>query len=270
MNNTVRVLVLFLVLLVLFSCKIEEYDSGLNDGLNNKESIEGNYFGYYERNGFKVNVVLNLFNGAFHGKSMVERLDNNIIGYYPAICEGSYEVADNVIKMTNNCDWTNIPDFSTNGINDSIVLKGEWQFSIENDTLKMNRTNRDKYVLCKKSKINTSCNFVTTIDEDAYREAGDRGIAIDELSISNDCLNIIYWGSGCSGGTWELELLDSDAVLESSPPKRRLKLILKFRELCAAVLSKEATFDISELKVDGENEIELEIVNADKSIIYNY
>ena len=62
---------------------------------------------------------------------------------------------------------------------------------------------------------------------------------------------------------------DSEIILESIPPQRELRLSLKNEEACLAFITKEFTFDISSLRVDG-NQVQLKIVNADETILYEY
>ena len=88
-------------------------------------------------------------------------------------------------------------------------------------------------------------------------------------SINDNCLKINFSSGGCNGDTWELKLIDSEDILESYPPQRNLRLSLKNEELCEAYITKELTFDISNLQVDG-NKVQLNLTNSDKNILYEY
>ena len=68
---------------------------------------------------------------------------------------------------------------------------------------------------------------------------------------------------------WELKLIDSEDILESNPPQRNLRLSLKNEESCLAYITKELTFDISNLQVNG-NKVQLNLTNSDKNILYKY
>ncbi len=52
--------------------------------------------------------------------------------YYPVICHGTYELKDSVITFNNECA------FSTN-FDWSLILAGDYDFLVENDTLKFSR-----------------------------------------------------------------------------------------------------------------------------------
>ncbi|MDC1539543.1 hypothetical protein N8480_02595 [Flavobacteriaceae bacterium] len=82
-------------------------------------------------------------------------------------------------------------------------------------------------------------------------------------------MKINFSSSGCNGDTWELKLIDSEDILESNPPQRNLRLSLKNEELCEAYITKELTFDISNLQVDG-NKVQLNLTNSDKNILHEY
>ena len=63
--------------------------------------------------------------------------------------------------------------------------------------------------------------------------------------------------------------IDSEAILESNPPQRNLRLSLKNDELCQAFITKEITFDIDILQVDGNNVL-LNLINSGDQILYEY
>ena len=71
------------------------------------------------------------------------------------------------------------------------------------------------------------------------------------------------------GDSWELNLIDSGVILESNPPQRILRLSLKDEEMCKKLITKEVTFDIKKLRVDGDKVV-LNVLNYDKQIVYHY
>ncbi|MGY5354752.1 hypothetical protein [Wenyingzhuangia sp. IMCC45467] len=115
----------------------------------------------------------------------------------------------------------------------------------------------------------TNCDYETLISAKQYQTAPSVQLKINSLEINGDCLKINFSSGGCSGNTWELKLIDSEDVLESDPPQRNLRLSLKNEELCEAYITKELTFDISNLQVDG-NKVQLNITNIEDSILYEY
>ena len=125
---------------------------------------------------------------------------------------------------------------------------------------------------CSKDNENpkpVGCGFEVAIDAQEYANAPSDQLTVNGLEINNNCLKVNFSSGGCSGETWALKLIDSGAILESSPPQRNLRLSLKNEELCKAYITKELTFDISNLQVDG-NIVQLNLTNSDLSILYKY
>ena len=114
-----------------------------------------------------------------------------------------------------------------------------------------------------------NCEQEVLISSRKFNNAPDDELTIDEMEISGDCLNIRFNGSGCDGSSWELKLVDSGAIMESDPPQRDLRLSLKDREDCEALITQEISFGISALQVEG-GEVILNIVNSGEEISYQY
>lgn len=115
------------------------------------------------------------------------------------------------------------------------------------------------------------CDQVPILSSEQFETAPNDQLFITTLELNeyNDCLKISFSSSGCSGDTWDIELIDSEIILESCPPQRNLRLSLRNGETCEAIITKELTFDINELKVDG-NQVLLNITNSDIQILYRY
>ncbi|SFU10642.1 hypothetical protein SAMN04489724_4027 [Algoriphagus locisalis] len=107
------------------------------------------------------------------------------------------------------------------------------------------------------------------IDSDAYLSASADGVVINSLDIKGDLLIVNFSASGCNGESWEVKLIDSGALMYSNPPQRKLILSLKNEEVCAAYITKELVFDISELKVQG-GRVWLNVTNSDQVILYTF
>ena len=114
-----------------------------------------------------------------------------------------------------------------------------------------------------------NCDKEVVISNDEYDTAPNDDLTITQLEIIEDCLKINFSASGCSGDTWVLKLVDSGNIAESQPPQRTLRLSLKDEEECEAFISREMTFDISDLMVDG-NQVLLNISNSGDQILYEY
>lgn len=115
----------------------------------------------------------------------------------------------------------------------------------------------------------SNCDFNTLISAEEYANAPNDVLKINKLTITDNCLKINFSSGGCNGASWKLKLIDSGDVLESNPAQRNLRLSLKNDELCEAYITKELTFDISNLKVDG-NQVQLKIMNSEEIILYSY
>ena len=112
-----------------------------------------------------------------------------------------------------------------------------------------------------------NCDFETIISAEQYQNAPNDQIEINSLDINDNCLKINFSSSGCDGNNWELKLIDSGDIMESNPPQRNLRLSLKNEESCEAYITKELTFDITNLKIDG-NKVQLNILSSEENILY--
>ncbi len=119
------------------------------------------------------------------------------------------------------------------------------------------------------SNNSMACDLKTLISSEEYANAPSDQLTINSLKITENCLKINFSSSGCSGDTWELKLIDSEDIMESNPAQRNLRLSLKNGEACTAFITKELSFDISNLQIDG-NQVLLNITNSNDEILYKY
>lgn len=112
------------------------------------------------------------------------------------------------------------------------------------------------------------CGLEVVIDNAIYEEADAH--AIENATINNDCIILNIADSGCDASTWVMTLIDSENVAESSPNQRYLKLTLYNNEACLAVFSKEEAFDLILLRVEGANEVLLNIEGLAEPVLYTY
>ena len=123
---------------------------------------------------------------------------------------------------------------------------------------------------CSNNDDNTNdCDFSTVISAEQFKNAPNDHLTINSLEIEDGCLKINFSSSGCSGDSWKLKLIDSNIILKTDSPQRNLRLSLKNEELCEAYITKEMTFDISNIQVNG-NQVLLNIENSDDQILYKY
>lgn len=126
-------------------------------------------------------------------------------------------------------------------------------------------------ISCEKDDNNNSLDYNQEVIISAflYNTAPNDFLTINYVVLTSDYLKINFSSSGCNGESWEVKLIDAGVILESYPPQRNLRLSLKNEELCEAYITKEITFNISELQIDGD-QVLLNITNYDDQILYLY
>lgn len=115
-----------------------------------------------------------------------------------------------------------------------------------------------------------NCDLETIVSAEQYANEPSDQLSINTLEINGDCLKISFGATGCDGNSWIVQLIDSEQIMESNPAQRNLRLILDNNEACTAVPTKTLTFDISELQIQDDNKVNLNITNSDDQILYEY
>lgn len=117
---------LFLIGLCIFfsSCSDDDTYSDIN----------GNYTGFFERGERTGEVSLSFNDGIYTGATEFAK--------FPAICEGNYVVNNNTISFSNVCIWTAEFDWS-------LILNGDWRFTLQDNELILTNKIGDRYVLDK-------------------------------------------------------------------------------------------------------------------------
>ena len=126
---------------------------------------------------------------------------------------------------------------------------------------------------CKNDDVGfpiTDCDSFAFVDDSQYDNADSAFFEIISASIEGDCLNIEISSSGCSGETWVMELFSNTIINESLPIQRGIRLVLTNNEACLAVFSKEMSFDLTNLQVEGENEIVFNLEEYSGELNYSY
>ncbi len=88
------------------------------------------------------------------------------------------------------------------------------------------------------------------------------------MKIERDCLNIRFGASGCDGDTWTVKLIDSGMIVESYLCQRTLRLSLDNNEACTAVPTKVISFNIKDLRINGNDKVILHV--SYNEILYEY
>lgn len=114
------------------------------------------------------------------------------------------------------------------------------------------------------------CGQPVIIDNAFYEKAVTDTFSLVDFDIVDDCLTVEVGASGCDSESWSLVLVDSGAIAESFPEQRNLKLIFTNDEACLAVFSQTRIFNLIELRVQGSNEVVLNIEGIPEAINYMY
>jgi len=97
-------------------------------------------------------------------------------------------------------------------------------------------------------------------------------IEIIDMKIAGNCLTIQFSASGCDGNSWNVALIGLGNYDKSNPPQTALKISLNNKEVCRAVVTKEASFNLEPLmdyfRHHGTNKIYLHF--SGKGILYEY
>ena len=123
-----KFLILSVVILSIFGCNKDK------EVVNIETSIDGKYIGIFERSASISNVELTFNNGTWTGKSQYEK--------FPALCSGTYSSLGNVMTFENACIWTTEFDAT-------LILAGDWNYTLNGNLLIMTNVYGDKYTLTK-------------------------------------------------------------------------------------------------------------------------
>lgn len=110
------------------------------------------------------------------------------------------------------------------------------------------------------------CDEAAVVDANLFLLGSKDYHVIDKAVLIDNCLEITFSASGCSGSSWKYELVDAGDVMESNPIQRNARLVFSNPEMCEAYFSKTVSFDISALKCNGDTFI-LHLKGYDKPIV---
>jgi hypothetical protein len=114
----------------------------------------------------------------------------------------------------------------------------------------------------------SDCDKDVLISPEEYENAPNYDFSMINMVIIGDCLKIKFGASGCDGNSWIVKLIDSGNVAESYPSQRTLRLSLENKEICAAYIGKEISFNIKDLQIEGNDKVVLNI--SGEELIYEY
>jgi protein involved in sex pheromone biosynthesis len=112
-------------------------------------------------------------------------------------------------------------------------------------------------------------NNTIIIDNSLYANAPDDEFDFADVQIINDSIHLtIRYGGGC--GEVEFKLIDSEAIMESYPVQRNIRLSLKDEDTCEALITEELSFDLTPIKVTGSTIISINLTGWEDALIYEY
>lgn len=198
--------------------------------------------------------------------SIVEITENNI-NFVMGINETwSYKwISNNLIEIArhNNDTTRNEVIFHTR---DSVTIKGFYPSDI---TIYPPEYYDVVLTRIKEDVVNPSnCDPNVIIDEKEYFNVPEFRGNISNIRIEGNNLKFTITASRCSGSSWIVKLITTGAIETSLPPQRTLQLSFENKETCAAVVSREFSFNIECLQVENYNQIQLNI--AGNGILYEY
>ncbi|MDR2907229.1 MAG: hypothetical protein LBU91_04475 [Bacteroidales bacterium] len=123
-------------------------------------------------------------------------------------------------------------------------------------------------VSCIKESKKSDCDQNVVIDKKEYFNTPEFRGDISNLRIEDNVLKFTVSSSGCSGNSWIVKLITTETIQKSLPPQRTIQLSFVSNEFCAAFISKEFSFNIECLQVEGSDKVWLNI--AGKTILYEY
>ncbi|MDN3492851.1 hypothetical protein [Winogradskyella bathintestinalis] len=115
-----------------------------------------------------------------------------------------------------------------------------------------------------------SCDLGVVVDSEAYIMTETNNYTVGNMFFNRDCLFVEVTASGCRSDSWQLTLIDSGNIAESLPNQRYLKLALTNNETCSAVFTTEESFNLAALRINGVNEIVLNIEGFPEQLLYTY
>ena len=127
----------------------------------------------------------------------------------------------------------------------------------------------DVQVYCYNNGNNQSdCDPNVIIDEEEYFNTPEFRGNISNMRIEGNNLKFTVTSSGCSGSSWIAKLITTGAIEKTLPPQRTFQLSFENKEMCAAVVGREFSFNIECLQVEDYDQVQLNI--AGNEILYEY
>ncbi|WP_298760463.1 hypothetical protein [uncultured Psychroserpens sp.] len=122
----------------------------------------------------------------------------------------------------------------------------------------------------KKDDSFSMCSNSVSPNQEAYFSDIGEDFTISEIQIEGDCLTGVINFTGSCSTDITLNLIDSEAILESLPLQRNIKLVLDYDNSCDTEITRSFSFNLTPIRVDDENLLELNILGLDNTLYYEY
>jgi len=124
----------------------------------------------------------------------------------------------------------------------------------------------DVQVYCWNDNNQPSCDQNVIVCETEYENTPNYPISIIDMKIEGNCLKIKFGASGCD--LRNVKLIAGYLSRGGGNPFWTLKIFFDNPGLCALWITKEMSFNIEDLQIQGRNSVTLNI--SDNSILYEY
>ena len=112
------------------------------------------------------------------------------------------------------------------------------------------------------------CGQEAVMNHDFFYNGPSSSVFINNASLDGDCLEIEFSASGCSGDSWEVELVGHEGPVSAIyPTQYPIRLSLDNRESCDGWFTKRLSFDVSAYQHWGD-QVVLKLAGFDQDILY--
>lgn len=118
-------------------------------------------------------------------------------------------------------------------------------------------------------KLNEQVCVPAMNDRDKYLNAVSDDFLILDVQIFETCLEVlIQYSGGCEG--IDVEMVGSGDYAESLPPQLAVRFIVDDDDPCEALVREHFYFDVTDLRYEGHDELQLNIEGYDFEVIVSY
>lgn len=124
-------------------------------------------------------------------------------------------------------------------------------------------------ISCESDKPDTSFSGVAVVSDELYNNTVSDIFMISDAHIEGDTLLVRFSASCCSGKSWKVKLVSAGSIIKTLPPQRYARLILENPELCEALCTRTAAFNLKPARVTG-GELKINLQGWNQQLSYYY